>query len=149
MSAATDGEHADGDALVDHHDTEKHAQDEEEEAVDVVLDRVADRHAEGEEQHTADREEADAEEEISDDLHQSVTIQSAIVAEHEVSSQRGRERKATHPTVIERAKDKHKLRDNVDGRADEREEEVGDEEADRLGVTEAGDVLERRDRDKE
>ena len=51
--------------LVDHHDTEKHAESEEEETVNVVLDSIANCHAEGEEDNLCDSEEGGAEEDIT------------------------------------------------------------------------------------
>jgi hypothetical protein len=51
--------------LVDHHDTEEHAESEEEEAVNVVLDSIADCHAEGEEDNLGDSEEGGTEEDIT------------------------------------------------------------------------------------
>ena len=54
--------------LVDHHDAEEHAEGEEEESVDVVLDRVTHSDRERKQDDTADREEADSEKDVSDDL---------------------------------------------------------------------------------
>ena len=51
--------------LVDHHDTEEHAESEEEETVDVVLDSIADGHAEGEEYNLGDSEEGGTKEDIT------------------------------------------------------------------------------------
>lgn len=51
--------------LVDHHDTEEHAESEEEETVDVVLDGIANCHAEGEEDNLGDSEEGSTEEDIT------------------------------------------------------------------------------------
>jgi len=56
--------------LVDHHHTQKHAQHEEEESVDVVLNGVADGDRESEENDGTDREEPNSEEDVSDDLRE-------------------------------------------------------------------------------
>lgn len=88
---------------------------EEEQAVDVMLDRVADRGTEREQKHLRDREEGGAEDDV-----------------------------ANRPTVIERAEDKHELRDRVDDCADERPEYVDDPKANRFRVAEAGVALECR-----
>ena len=52
--------------LVDHHDAEEDAKREEKEAIDVVLDGVADRDAEGEQDHLGDSEKCGSEHDISD-----------------------------------------------------------------------------------
>ena len=51
--------------LVDHHDAKEHAESEEEETVDVVLNSIAYCHAEGEEDNLGDSEEGGAEEDIT------------------------------------------------------------------------------------
>lgn len=51
--------------LVDHHDTEEHAESEEEETIDVVLDSIANGHAEGEEDDLGDSEEGGTKEDIT------------------------------------------------------------------------------------
>lgn len=70
---------------------------EEEQAVDVVLDRVADRGTERKKEHLRDREKGGTEDDIAD-----------------------------RPAVIERAEDKHELRDRVNDCADEGPEYVDD-----------------------
>jgi len=52
--------------LVDHHDTQQHAKGEEKEAIDIVLDGVADRDAESEQDHLGNSEECGSEYDISD-----------------------------------------------------------------------------------
>jgi len=52
--------------LVDHHDAQQHAEREEKEAIDVVFYRVADRDAEGEQDHLSNSEEGGSEHDISD-----------------------------------------------------------------------------------
>ncbi len=106
--------------LVHHHDAEEHAQREEEQAVDVVLDRVAYRDREREEDDLRDREERRAEHDVPD-----------------------------RPAVLERAEHKHELRDDVHDRAHQRPQDVDDPEPDRLRVVEPRDLLECRDRDEE
>ena len=106
--------------LVDHHDTEEHAEREEEEAVDVVLDGVADSNREREEDDLRDGEERGAEHDVAD-----------------------------RPAVLERAEDEHELRDDVDDDADERPEDVDDPQPERLRVLEPRELFERGDRDEE
>lgn len=52
--------------LIDHHDAQKHAKREEKEAVDVMLDGVADRDAESEQDHLSNSEEGGPEYNVSD-----------------------------------------------------------------------------------
>jgi hypothetical protein len=56
---------------------------------------------------------------------------------------------SNRPSVLERPHDEDELGDNVDSDADDRPEEVGDEQGDRLGVREGGEILERRDGNEE
>ena len=106
--------------FVDHHDAEEHAEREEEEAVDVVLDGVADSNREREEDDLRDGEERGAEHDVAD-----------------------------RPAVLKRAEDKDELRDDVDDGTDEWPEDVDDPESDGLRIVEPGDVLERGNRDEE
>jgi hypothetical protein len=92
---------------------------EEEEAVDVVLDRVADLRAEREEHDLRDREERRAEEDV-----------------------------AERPAVRERAEHEHELAARVHRRAHDRPQQVDDPQRERLRVREARDALERRDCDE-
>jgi hypothetical protein len=58
-----------GDAVpvfVDHHDAQEDAKREEKEAIDIVFDGVADRHAEREHDHLSDCEKRGSEHDISD-----------------------------------------------------------------------------------
>jgi hypothetical protein len=85
------GTHGDGvPVLVHHHDGEEHAQGEEEEAVDVVLDGVADRDAKGKQKDLRRCKEQNTEDDAADG-----------------------------PAVVKRAEDEHELRDNVDGDTEE------------------------------
>lgn len=77
--------------FVDHHHTQEHTEGEEEQPIDVVLDGVADRHAESEQENLGDGEESSAKNNVTDG-----------------------------PSVVEGAEDKNKLRDNIDNCADER-----------------------------
>lgn len=51
--------------LIDHHNAQEHAKCEEEKAIDVVLDGVADRHAEGEHDDLGDSEEGGTEDDVA------------------------------------------------------------------------------------
>lgn len=106
--------------LVDHHHAEKHTKREEEEPVDVVLDGVAYRDREGEEDDLRHGEERSAEDNV-----------------------------ANRPTVFESAEDEDELRYDVDNAADEWPKDIDYPEADWLCVVEAGNLLERRNRNKE
>ena len=53
------------------------------------------------------------------------------------------------PSIIQCPDDQNKLADNVDQEARGREDQVGDEQSDRLCVLEPGKVLEGSDRDEE
>ena len=106
--------------FVDHHDAEKHAQSEEEQAVDVVFDGVADGNAEGEQQNLREHPEARAEDDVAD-----------------------------RPAVLEGTEDEDQLRHDIDDGADERPQDVDNPEANWLGVFEAGELLEGGDRDEE
>ena len=102
--------------LVDHHDAQKHAQREEEQAVDVVLDGVADGDRESEEDDLRDGEEGRPEHDISNG-----------------------------PAVFERAEDEDELRHDVDHRAHEWPEDVDDPESDGLSEVETRNLLEGGD----
>lgn len=93
---------------------------EEEHAINIMLDRVADVCAEHDENRDADAPECGAEREV-----------------------------AERPAVVERLEHEQQLRDEVDERADDREEDVEDEEREWLHVGEPGDRLEGRDGDEE
>ena len=97
--------------FVDHHDAQEHAKREEKEAVDVMLDGVADRDAEGEQDHLSNSEKGGSEYDISD-----------------------------RPTVFERPKDEDELGDNVNHSADQRPQDVDDPQGDGLRVAEP-DIL--------
>ncbi len=81
--------------LVDHHDTKKHGQSEEEQPVNVVLDGLAYPRAEGEQEDLGEREESGPKNNI-----------------------------ANGPSVFQRTKDKDQLRDDVDDYASQRPENV-------------------------
>ena len=103
-----------------HHDAEEHAKREEEQAVDVVLDGVANRHREGEEDDLRNREEGGSEYNVAD-----------------------------RPAVLECTEDKYELRDDIDDSADQGPEDVYDPQSDRLRVVETSDPLEGSNRDEE
>lgn len=106
--------------LVDHHDTEEHAKSEEEETVDVVLDSIADGHAEGEEDNLGDSEEGSTEEDITN-----------------------------WPPVVECTGHKDELGDDVYDDADGWPDKVDDPKRDWLCVVEAGEAFECRDGEEE
>ena len=106
--------------LVDHHDTEEHAKSEEEETVDVVLDSIADSHAEGEEDNLGDSEEGSTEEDITD-----------------------------WPPIVECTGHKDELGNDVYDDADGWPDKVDDPERDWLCVVEAGEAFECRDGEEE
>lgn len=106
--------------LVHHHDRQQHAQTEEEDAVNVMTDGIANTSRECEEQHAADNVECDTENNVSND-----------------------------PSIVQRANDEDKLRNGVEDDADSGEDEVGDKEPDGAGVGEGGPFFEGRDGDKE
>lgn len=106
--------------FVDHHDAEEHAEGEEEEAVDVVLDSIADCHAEREEDNLCDSEEGGTEEDITN-----------------------------RPPVIECADHKDELGDDVYDDANGRPDKVNDPKGDGLCVAEAGKAFERCDGEEE
>lgn len=83
--------------LVHHHDTEEDAELREEEPINIVLDCVAYGRAECEEDDHTNDPKGGAKDDIADG-----------------------------PAVLQRAEDENELRDNVDGHADERPEEVDD-----------------------
>ena len=85
-----------------------------------MLDGVAYRHAEREEDDLRDGEEADAEEDVPD-----------------------------RPSVVERADDDDELRDDVAPDADDWPEEIDDPEGYGVGVAEPGDFVECGDGDEE
>lgn len=84
--------------LIHHHNTEQHTKREEEQPVDIMLDRITYRHAKRKQQHHAARIKHRAKDDI-----------------------------ANWPPVFERAEDEDELQDDVDGDADEWPEEVDDE----------------------
>ena len=106
--------------LVYHHDAEEHAKCEEEQAVDVMLDRVTYRNAEREQEDLPDGVEGDAKDDVTDG-----------------------------PAVLECLEDEHELRDGVDDDADHRPNQVYDPQADRLRILEPGELLESGYRDEE
>lgn len=93
---------------------------EEEDAVDIMRDGVADFDGKGEEQ------------DASDDIER-----------------RSKDQIADHPSVIECSEDQHELRDNVNDHADGREHQIRDKEAGRVLKGEMNVVLERGDGDEE
>ena len=106
--------------LVDHHDTEKHAESEEEETVNVVLDSIANCHAEGEEDNLGDSEEGGTKEDITN-----------------------------WPPVVECADHKDELRNDVYEDANGRPDKVDDPKGDRFCIIESGEAFECRDREEE
>jgi len=106
--------------LVNHHDTEKHAQCEEEEAVDVVLYSVADGSGECKQKNLGNGEKRSAKGNVTDG-----------------------------PAIIKGAEDENELRDNVDNDADNGPEDVDHPKPDDVGVGEAGETLEGGDGDEE
>ena len=113
--------HRDGiPVLVHHHDAKEHAQCEEEEAVDVVFDGVADGDAERKEEDLCDGEKGGAKDDVAD-----------------------------RPAVVEGAEDEDELGYDVDHGADERPEDVDDPESGRGHVVEPCEPFEGGDRDEE
>ena len=106
--------------LIYHHDAEEHAEREEEQAVDIMLDGVAYRDAEREQEDLPNGEEGDA--------------------EHDV---------ANGPAILERLKDEHELRDSVYDNADHGPNQVYDPQADWLRILEPCELLESGYRDEE
>jgi hypothetical protein len=102
--------------LVDHHDAQEHAKREEKEAVDIVLDGVADRHAESEQDDLSDSEKRGSEHDIADG-----------------------------PTVFERPEHEQKLRHDIDHGADQRPQDVDDPQGDGLSIGESDKLLESGD----
>jgi hypothetical protein len=98
--------------LVHHHHAEKHAQREEKQPIDIMLDRVADSDAEREQEDLCDGEEGGAENDVTD-----------------------------RPAVVEGAEDEDELGNDVDDGADEGPEDVDNPQAGRVGVVEAGEFL--------
>jgi hypothetical protein len=106
--------------LVNHHDTEKHAQREEEEAVDVVLYSVADGSGECKQKNLGNGEKCSAKNNVTNG-----------------------------PAIIEGAEDENELRDDVDDDADNGPEDVDHPKPDDVGVGEAGETLKGGDGDEE
>jgi len=102
--------------LVDHHDAQQHAKREEKEAIDVVLDGVADRDAESEQDHLGNSEKRGPKKDVSD-----------------------------RPTVFKRSEHEDKLRYDVDHSADQGPQDIDDPQGDGFGVTESGILLEGGD----
>jgi hypothetical protein len=88
----------------------------EEQAIDVVLDGVADRGRKCEQEHLCDCEER--------------------CTEHDI---------ANRPTIIKRAENEHQLRNGVDDSTHKRPEDVNDPKSYRLRVAKARESLECRD----
>ena len=106
--------------LVDHHDTEEHAESEEEETVNVVFDGIADCHAEGEEDNLGDSEEGGTEEDITN-----------------------------RPPVVECTGHEDELGDDIYDDADGWPDKVDDPKGERVCVVEAGEAFECRDGEEE
>lgn len=106
--------------LVDHHDTEKHAESEKEETVNVVLDSIANCHAEGEEDNLCDSEERGTKEDITN-----------------------------WPPVVECADHKDELRNDVYDDANGRPDKVDDPKSERFRIAEACKAFECCDREEE
>lgn len=84
-----------------------------------MLNRIANRHAEREQQHLRTSKERRAKDDIAD-----------------------------RPPVLERAEDEDELQDDIDGNADDRPDQIDDEERDRFGVAESELLLEGGDGDE-
>lgn len=106
--------------LVDHHDRQQHADGEEEQSVDIVLDRITNVDREPEQHHLRDREKRSSEHNVSD-----------------------------WPSVVEGADDEDELRHHVNGRAQARPNKVYDPQSDRLLVGESDKTLEGCDGEEE
>jgi len=106
--------------LVDHHDAQQHAKREEKEAIDVVFDGVADRDAEGEQDHLSNGEECGPEYDISD-----------------------------RPTVFKRSEHEDKLRYDIDHGADQGPQDIDDPQGDGFGIAESDVLLEGCDSEEE
>lgn len=85
-----------------------------------MFDGIANRYAEGEEQDLSTSIESCAEDDVADG-----------------------------PPVLEGAEDQDELRDDVDWNADERPDDVDDEERDGFGIVEPKELLEGGDGDEE
>ena len=106
--------------LIHHHHAQQHTQRKKEQPINIMLDRITDRHAEREQQHLPPRIKDTAKDDI-----------------------------ANGPPVLERAEDEDELRDDVDDGAHERPQNVDDPEANWLGKAEASEALEGGDRNEE
>ena len=93
--------------LVDHHDGQEHADGEEENPVDVMRNGITDLDTESKQENAANDVEGDTEDDVAD-----------------------------NPSVVQCSDDENELRDRVDDDADGWEDEVGDEEADGIGIGE-------------
>ena len=127
--------------LVDHHDAEQHAEREDEDPIDVVRDGVANSVAECNHDHDSGNVE-----EYPERLNKIDRVNSmhlflmAGKATYDVSN---------GPSIIQCPDDQNKLADDVDQEARGREDQVGDEQSDRLCILEPSKVLEGSDGDKE
>jgi hypothetical protein len=106
--------------FVDHHDAQEDAKREEKEAINIMFDGVADRHAEGEQDYLSDGEERGSEHDISDG-----------------------------PTVFERPEHEDKLGDDINHGADQGPQDVHDPQGDGLRVAESDIFLESGDSEEE
>ena len=106
--------------LVDHHDAEEHAEGEKEETIDVVLDSIADCHAEGKEDNLRDGEEGDTKEDITN-----------------------------WPPIVECADHKDELGDYVYEHASGGPDKVDDPKGERVCVAEASEAFKCRDGEEE
>jgi hypothetical protein len=105
--------------LVHHHDAQEHAQSEEEESINIMLNGVADRNAEGEQKDLAASEEDGAEDDVADG-----------------------------PAVLEGTEDEDELGDDVHGDADDGPQKVDHEERHRLREGESELAFEGADGDE-
>ena len=112
-----------GDAVpvfVDHHDAQEDAKREEKEAIDIVFDGVADRHAEGEQDHLSNCEKRGSEYDISD-----------------------------RPTVFECPEHEEQLRHDINHSAHQRPQDVNDPQGNRFSIAESSEPFEGSDSDEE
>lgn len=106
--------------LVNHHHSEEHAKLEEEDAIDVVRDGIADRDAEGEEDDAANNVEGNAEQDVAND-----------------------------PAVVKSADHQDQLRYRIDEHNEDGVTQVGKEQSHSVGLAETTPVLESTCRDDE
>ena len=106
--------------LVDHHDAQQHAKGEEKEAINIVFYGVADRDAEGEQDHLGNSEKCGPEHDISD-----------------------------RPTVFKRSEYEDQLRYDVDHGADQGPQNVDNPQGDGIRIAESDVLVEGGDGEEE